>query len=198
MSPVQQQPEPSQQSFSSQSAGTKSGSGNLRLQKRPPNAILQFPSVALEEPVKTTPIDESRPLIPTPNEMPPSRSSRAQSFPFGLPKAGRHTSFFQSRSKSPSTSSQSRPLPPTQLKLDEVRRPESPACDTPRTHRTNSEPMQTPTTPQRPGYLRKAKRNSGSGVMQCGRHSNDWLFGGVSFRATFKGIVRGESEDDEE
>ncbi|MCJ1244498.1 hypothetical protein MMC30_001696 [Trapelia coarctata] len=76
--------------------------------------------------------------------------------------------------------------------------------------RSNSSPTASPTTEEYPHRARlhlrtessqsanqisrprsrSNKRHSGT-VMQCGRHSNDWLFGGFSFTDTVRGFVRG-------
>ena len=68
----------------------------------------------------------------------------------------------------------------------------SPTAEPHRPHRlhlrsdsNSSGPLATPSPRAR---SRSAKRNSGT-IMQVGRHSNDWLFGGFSLRETVKGLI---------
>ncbi|KAI9871802.1 MAG: hypothetical protein M1830_002431 [Pleopsidium flavum] len=53
--------------------------------------------------------------------------------------------------------------------------------------RSASDSVSQPTSPSRPGHVKRKSRSSGT-VMQCGRHSNDWLFGGISVTDTVKGF----------
>lgn len=57
--------------------------------------------------------------------------------------------------------------------------------------RSASDPSLQPTTPTRPGHVKRKSRNSGT-VMQCGRHGNEWLFGNISVTDTVKGLFHKE------
>jgi hypothetical protein len=137
------------------------------------------------------------PVIPT-TSSPEAQSSKPLSFPISfqgrsISRAATTDSIFRSRSKSP------RKSPPTAIDI----RPTVPTTAGPRTHpvRIGSEPAISPTSPagptspSRPSTLKKARKTSGT-TSHCGRHSNDWLFGGVSLRETVKGIWRDNDEQD--
>lgn len=122
---------------------------------------------------------------------PESRSSR--SFPVPLPFQARSItratttgSIFRSRSKSPRMS------PPIAIDTKSTSSPSSPPSHP---VRTGSEPMVSPTSPNyptspsRPLTLKRTRKTSGT-TSHCGRHSNDWLFGGISVRETVKGILK--------
>jgi len=178
-------------------AGAESDSGNPTQKKRPTFCVVPLPFVNIHEPFKSSTTEIMSLSSTAPTTTSGTRASRTQSFPFTLPpRAARTSSFFQSRSKAPSEESAPRPLPPTSLHLAGSEDPTSRRFSLTLSQRSMSEPATSPTSssPSRPTYIRKAKRNSqGSGVMQCGRHSNDWLFGGFSVRETVKGMVRRDS-----
>lgn len=53
--------------------------------------------------------------------------------------------------------------------------------------RSASDPSSQPTSPTRPGHVKRKSRSSGT-VTQCGRHGNEWLFGNISVTDTVKGL----------
>ncbi|KAF7504770.1 hypothetical protein GJ744_001771 [Endocarpon pusillum] len=121
---------------------------------------------------------------------PETRSSRSFSIPLpfqarSITRATTTDSIFRSRSKSP------RMPPPTAIDTKSTGSSSPPPN---RLARTGSEPTASPTSPNyltspsRPSALKRARNTSGS-TSHYGRHTNDWLFGGIRVRETVKGIV---------
>lgn len=120
---------------------------------------------------------------------PEARSPKSFSIPLpfqarSITRATTTDSIFRSRSKSP------RRPPPTAIDTKSTG-PSSPPPTRP--VRIGSEPTVSPTSPNyptspsRPSTLKRARKTSGT-TSHCGRHSNDWLFGGISVRETVKGM----------
>jgi len=65
--------------------------------------------------------------------------------------------------------------------------PSTSSLSRPEHARSASDPVSQPASPSRPGHVKRKSRSSGT-VMQCGRHSNEWLFGGISVTDTVKGF----------
>ncbi len=128
------------------------------------------------------------PASPTPAS-PEARSSKSFHIPLpfqarSITRATTTDSIFRSRSKSPRMS------PPTAIDTKFAGSPSPPPSHP---ARTGSEPMMSPTSPNypaspsRPSTFKKTRKTSGT-TSHCGRHSNDWLFGGISVRETVKGM----------
>lgn len=161
----------------------------------------------------------SNPISPIAKPIWPMRTSSSSSKgptshpqPLGSPTPS--TASTASNSSSPPTTPRT-PLPrspatePTIFARIRSARSRSPSARYPTTiPRSNSSPTASPTTEEYPHRSRlhlrtessqsanqitrprsrSNKRHSGT-VMQCGRHSNDWLFGGFSFTDTVRGFV---------
>lgn len=71
----------------------------------------------------------------------------------------------------------------------------------PKPTRMLSEPTISPVSPRSPTSPRPllAQRRKTSGTTKhCGRHSNEWLFGGFSVRETVKNLVKEKEEKEQE
>lgn len=136
----------------------------------------------------TSPVTSSPETRPSKFQIPLPFQARS------ITRAATTDSIFRSRSKSP------RKSPPTTI----TTKPVTSRSPTPHDAlaRTGSEPAVSPTSPtnpaspSRPMTLKRTRKTSGT-TSHCGRHSNDWLFGGISVRETVKGIWKDNNDSNE-
>ncbi len=114
--------------------------------------------------------------------------------PRSITRAATTDSIFRSMSKS------ARKPPPNSITTTPGQST-SPTLPTSQPMRIGSEPTISPTTPShpaspsRPTTFKKMRKTSGT-TSHCGRHSNEWLFGGISVRETVKGMWKdGDGQD---
>ena len=131
--------------------------------------------------------------------IPASPEARSSKFSIPLPfqarsitRAATTDSIFRSRSKSP------RKPPPTDIYTKPTGSTPAPPPNHPL--RMKSEPAASPTSPAHPTSpsrptLKRTRKTSGT-TSHYGRHSNDWLFGGISVRETVKGIWKDNDGQD--
>jgi hypothetical protein len=126
-------------------------------------------------------------------EIPPSKSFSIP-HPFqarSITRSITTDSIFPSRSKSKTS-------PPSTININPVESTSSPRTNT---TRTSSDPAVSPTSPtyptspSRPSAFKRARKTSGT-TSHYGRHSNDWLFGGISVRETVKGMWKDNDGQD--
>jgi hypothetical protein len=152
---------------------------------------------------KTMPSSTTTSLASSPASEPPSHT-RSHSFPFhfhgySLSQSTTHDSIFHPHSRSRSKSPSARRSPPNSL-------PKATPITTMSTHipsQPKRNPCDTAVSPiassptSKPSHPKKAKPSPAS-TSHCGRHSNDWLFGGFSVTEAAKRLLKDEEEEEEE
>src|SRR2546421_355504 len=131
----------------------------------------------------------------------PNTHSRSHSYPFpfhakSLSRSTTNDSVFHSRSRSRSKSPSCLPsLSTSSPQTTPITTRPMPMPSGPKRVTSDSAVSPTLSSPTTKTHPSKKPKNSPASTSHCGRHSNDWLFGGFSVTETVKGFIH---KDDEE